>query len=129
MEYIDVVIKQIIDNFNFAFMFIINVLSYLIVRWVYSINKGKYVTTWSKRAILMLCTVVVAIVYKLGGYDSNVKIVNSAILAPVFWDWILRPILIKLGIDYKRFEKYEDSIDTVIETPDTIIKVQSKDNI
>lgn len=127
MEYIDLVIRQIIDNFNFAFMFIINVLSYLIVRLVYGVKKGAYVTTWSKRFIFMACTVGVAIIYKLGGYDSNVKIINSAILAPVFWDWILRPIFIKLNIDYSKFEKYDDDVDTTIVTKDTVIKVESKD--
>src|SRR5690606_8807865 len=114
-------------NFNFAFMFIINVLSYLIIRLVYNVKDGKYVNTWSKRFILMACTVVIAIFYKLGNYDDTVKIVNSAILAPVFWDWILRPIFVKLGIDYKKFESYDDHVDTVIETPDTIITVETKD--
>jgi len=108
MEYIDIVIKQIIDNFDFAFMFIINVLSYLIVRFVYSIKKGAYVNTWSKRFILMACTVAVGIVYWLAGYDKIIVIINSAILAPVFWDWILRPIFVKLGVDYKKFERYDD---------------------
>lgn len=127
MEHINVVIDQIIANFDFAFMFIINVLSYLIVRMIYSIKKGKYVNTWSKRFILMACTVIVAIIYYLNGYDKIITIINSSILAPVFWDWILRPILIKLGIDYKRFERYDDDVNTVIETKDTIIKVESKD--
>jgi len=127
MEYINIIVNKIIDNFDFGFMFIINVLSYIIIRMVYSIKKGKYVTTWSKRFILMACTVVIAIVYHLSGYDKIITIVNSSILAPVFWDWILRPILIKLGIDYKKFEKYDDSVDIVIETKDTVVKVETKD--
>ena len=129
MEYVDTVIKQIINNFDFALMFIVNVLSYLIIRLVYAIKKGKYINTWSKRFILMACSVAIAMIYKLGGYNSNMIILNSAILAPVFWDWILRPILIKLGIDYKKFEKYDDSVDTTIETKDTIVEVKTKDNL
>lgn len=129
MEYVDVIIKQIIDNFDFALMFIINVLSYIIIRLVYNIKKGRYVTTWSKRFILMGCSIFVAIIYKLSNYNKDIIIINSAILAPVFWDWILRPILIKLGVDYRKFEKYDDDIiDTKIETKDTIIEVKSKDN-
>ena len=127
MDYIDVIIKQIFNSFDFALMFIINVLSYVIIRLVYSIKKGKYVNTWSKRLILMACTVVVGIVYKLGGYIDNVIIIYSCIMAPVFWDWILRPILKKLNIDYKQFEKYDDSVDETIVTKDTVIKVESKD--
>ena len=129
MEYIDIIVKQILNNFDFAFMFTINVLSYLIIRMIYSIKKGRYVTTWSKRFILMACTTIIAIVYKLGGFTSNAIIVNSAILAPVFWDWILRPILVKFNIDYSRFEKYDDEvINETIETKDTVINIKSKDN-
>jgi len=127
MEYIDAIVNKIIDNFDFAFMFIINVLSYIIVRFIYSIKKGKYVNTWSKRLVLMICTVAVGIIYYFAGYDKIIVLINSAILAPVFWDWILRPVLIKFGIDYKKFETYTDSVDEVIETKDTIVKVKSKD--
>jgi len=126
MEYVDKVINQIIDNFDFAFMFIINVLSYLIVRMVYSIKKGKYVNTWSKRFILMACTAIVAVIYWVSGYNKIIVIINSAVLAPVFWDWILRPILIKLGIDYRKFETYDEPVDETIITKDTVVKVESK---
>lgn len=127
MEYADLIIKQIFNNFDFGFMFIINVLSYLVIRFVYGFNKGKYVTTSSKRFILIACILVIAVIYRLGKYDTNIVIINSSILATVFWDWILRPILVKLGIDYKQFEKYDDSVNTTIETPDTTITVQTKD--
>lgn len=108
MEYIDIMIKQIINSFDFAYMFIINVLSYFVVSTVYKIKKGKYVSTWSKRLILMACTVVVGVIYKLANVNTDIILIYSSIVAPVFWDWILRPIFIKLGIDYKRFENYSD---------------------
>ena len=127
MEYISTIINKVIENFDFAFMFIINVLSYLVVRTIYSVKKGKYVNTWSKRFVLMICTVIVGLIYHFSGYDKLIVLINSSILAPVFWDWILRPILIKFGIDYRKFETYTDSVDEVIETKDTIDQVNSKD--
>ena len=35
------------------------------------------------------------------GYDNAIMLVNSAILAPVFWSWVVSPILKKLGVGYK----------------------------
>ena len=34
--------------------------------------------------------------------DSPAIIFNSCIIAPVSWSWIAKPILNKLGIDYKK---------------------------
>lgn len=42
-----------------------------------------------------------AIIYIASGYDNTIMLVNSAVLAPVFWNWVVSPILKKLGIGYK----------------------------
>lgn len=104
MEYIDMIVKQIINNFDFAFMFTVNVLTYLLIKFVDMVNGVREVTTWQKRIILLLCLILVTIAYKVTGYASDIILFNSAILAPVFWDWILRPILVKFNIGYKNID-------------------------
>ena len=55
-----------------------------------------------KRVVLVISIILISIAYKLIGYDNNIELVNSAILAPVFWSWIAKPICSKLGINYKQ---------------------------
>ena len=55
---------------------------------------------------LDLCLLVISIaamigIYITAGYDNTIMLVNSAILAPVFWSWVVNPILKKLGVGYK----------------------------
>lgn len=104
IEYIDVVVKQILNNFDFSFMVIVNLITYYLIKVVDKANGDKVLNTWHKRIILMICTVIAGVVYKLTGYGNDIVLINSAILAPVFWDWILRPIFIKLGIGYKSID-------------------------
>jgi hypothetical protein len=40
-----------------------------------------------------------------GGYEETVILINSSVLAPVAWSWIFKPILKKLGVDYKQIDK------------------------
>ncbi|WP_281526562.1 hypothetical protein [Intestinibacter bartlettii] len=39
--------------------------------------------------------------YLYWGGDNTIMLVNSAVLAPVFWSWVVSPILKKLGVGYK----------------------------
>ena len=51
----------------------------------------------------MLCSVIlISIGYYITGTDTKL-IINSAILAPVSWSWIFKPICKYLNIDYKDF--------------------------
>ena len=101
MEHVDNIITQIVSNFDFAFMLSVNLMTYYIIRAIIKVRDGKCIGTWGKRIILMICTVIIGITYFLTGYDDNIVLVNSAIGAPVFWDWVLKPIAVKLGISYK----------------------------
>lgn len=104
MEYISQIINQIINNFDFSYMFIVNVLTYIIIKIIDYLNGDTKVHKLVKRICLLVSIIFVAIIYKLINYDSNVILINSAILAPVFWSWILKPICIKFGIDYKKID-------------------------
>lgn len=43
--------------------------------------------------------------YRAGGYEETVILINSSVLAPVAWSWIFKPILKKIGVDYKKIDK------------------------
>lgn len=96
------IINQIINNFDFVYMLVINVLTYLIIKSIDSINGNKKVSTWTKRLVLLFSIIFVFIGYKINNYPNNIILINSTIAAPVFWSWCLKPILNKLGVGYKQ---------------------------
>lgn len=102
-EYIDTIINNIINQFDFGFMFTINVFTYILIQVWDNLNDEKLLTTWQKRLMLLLSILIVTVVYKLAHYPNDIILFNSIIFAPVFWSWILRPILVKLGLGYKQF--------------------------
>lgn len=95
------IINQLIENFNFALMFIINAVTYFTIKVLDEINKEKNPTTWQKRIIFIIVSVIIGIIYKFTTDISINIIINSCIIAPVAWSWLAKPIANKLGIDYK----------------------------
>lgn len=67
------------------------------------LNGDKPVPVLVKRCVLVMSVLVVGTVYLLLGNYDKVILFNSAILSPVFWSWIAKPIINKLGIDYKSY--------------------------
>lgn len=98
------IINQVLSNFDFAYMLVINILTYIIIKIADIINKDKVVKTWAKRLILLIASTVVFILYYITNYDNIVVLINSTIAAPVFWSWVLKPILTKLNMDYKKID-------------------------
>lgn len=96
------IIDLIINNFDFSFMLSINVLTYLSIKLIDDINGKEKVPKWQKRAVLALATILITAAYIGIGYDDKKVLLNSAILAPVAWSWLAKPIAKKLGIDYKK---------------------------
>ena len=96
-------IQTTLNSFDFAFCISVNILTYLIVRVINSKFKNKVLTTWSKRLVLILSILSIGGLYYLMSYDMK-TIINSAILAPVFWSWVMKPICKKFKIDYKDIE-------------------------
>lgn len=95
------IINQVLNNFDFTYMLIINVLTYIVIKIIDEINKEKIVTVLQKRIVLLASIIIVTLLYILFGYSNKLILINSAILSPVFWSWILKPIIKKLNIDYK----------------------------
>lgn len=100
-KFIDVIVDGILSNFDFGFMFIVNVLTYIIIKVIDYFNGDNKVPTWQKRCVLVISIAIMAGIYIAAGYDNAIMLVNSAVLAPVFWSWVVSPILKKLGIGYK----------------------------
>lgn len=100
-KFIDVIVDGILSNFDFGFMFIVNVLTYIIIKVIDYFNGDNKVPTWQKRCVLVISIAAMIGIYIIAGYDNTIMLVNSAILAPVFWSWVVSPILKKLGVGYK----------------------------
>lgn len=95
------IINQLIANFDFALMFIINIVTYGIIKIIDEINGDKLPTTWQKRIVFIIVSIIIGLIYK---YTTNIPIniiINSCIIAPVAWSWLAKPIAKRLGIDYK----------------------------
>lgn len=100
-KFIDVIVDGILSNFDFGFMFIVNVLTYIIIKTIDYFNGDNKVPTWQKRCVLVISIAAMISIYIAAGYDNTIMLVNSAVLAPVFWSWAVSPILKKLGVGYK----------------------------
>ena len=79
---------------------------YLIIKECKNDRKNKELSKWSKRKVLLIVIFSTGVVYYLIGTD-NKHLINSAILAPVFWSWIMKPLCQFLNIDYKQINIFE----------------------
>ena len=102
MEMINQIIQQVINSFDFTYCVVVNVLTYLLVTILIYICRGN-VTRTIKKFTLLFSIIIVSTIYYTIGVDVKL-IVNSSILAPVSWTWIIKPILSKFGYDYKNID-------------------------
>lgn len=96
------IINQVIANFDFVYMLVINIFTFIIIKTIDTINGDKAISTWTKRIVLLIAIVIVFIGYKINDYPNNIVLINSTIAAPVFWSWVLKPILNKFNINYNK---------------------------
>ena len=89
------IIDQILTQFDFTYCLVVNILTFLMVK---SFNKK--ITTWHKRLVLLVNIILLGLVYSYSGVEYK-TLINSAILAPVSWSWIFKPLFEKLGWNYK----------------------------
>ena len=106
MEIINNIIQTTLESFDFAYCIIVNLLTYFIINTINGRQGNKDIGTWTKRLVLLIAILSTGVVYYLIGSDTRV-LLNSAILAPVFWSWILKPICKKFKIDYKNINLFE----------------------
>ncbi|QOR59859.1 hypothetical protein KNV45_gp39 [uncultured phage cr271_1] len=101
MEYISQIINITIESFDFGFCVAVNILTYLIIKLIDEFNGSHKVATWTKRGVMLVAVIIISIAYYVTGNNPKL-IINSAILAPVFWSWIGKPICDKLNIGYRK---------------------------
>jgi len=99
MEILNNIIETTLNSFDFTFCIVVNLLTYVIIKLVDEARKSK-TNIWIKRAILLFVISSTGVVYYLVNEDVKL-ILNSAILAPVFWSWLMKPLCKKFKIDYK----------------------------
>lgn len=103
MDVINNVINALISQFDFTYCVIVNIMTYLIINFMIKVSGGNIVVP-IKRIVLLFSIIVIAAIYYFLGTDIKI-LVNSAILAPVSWSWIFKPIANKIGWDYKQIDK------------------------
>lgn len=104
------IIMQLVDNFDFALMLILNVVTYISIKILDEINKEKNVTTWQKRIIFVGVSIVIGLVYHFLSDVRTIVIIDSIIIAPVAWSWLAKPIAKRFGIDYKHLDRNVEQI-------------------
>ena len=102
MEYCSEIITQLIANYDFAFMLSANILTYIIIKILEALKVSG--GEWFKRIILAAIILILSIIYYFVGNISFTTLLNSAIAAPVFYSWALKPILKKIGAGYSNEE-------------------------
>lgn len=109
MEYqlsdiIKVIVSQIESNFDFSFTLVIVVFTYILIKGFDALNGNDIVTTWEKRIFLLCSIFIVGCWYYILSDDTKIQLLNSAILSPVAWSWIFKPICKFFKIDYKKID-------------------------
>ena len=102
---INSIIQQIITNFDIAYIVTINILTYILIKITDYFNGTKQVKFWIKRVYLVISIIIVTTLYILFTNTPNNILINSAIAAPVFWSWILKPIISKTKFDYRKIDE------------------------
>ena len=102
MDILNNIIQTTSESFDFSFCIAVNILTYVIVKVIDEANGESKVSTWAKRFVLLFSIIFLSVVYYCNGSDLKL-VANSAILAPVFWSWIFKPICKYFKIDYKQF--------------------------
>lgn len=98
-EIFSLIINNIINSFDIPFCITVNIGTYIIIKTITDYKKKYKISTWNKRLIFLLFSIIVGLIYCSTGSDVK-TIFNSFILAPVSWSWILKPICDKLRIGY-----------------------------
>lgn len=97
-------VKTTLNSFDFSFCVVVNLLTYFIIKIIDELNGRKKPSTWTKRLILFIVIIITASIYYIAGLELKL-LINSSILAPVFWSWIIKPLFKIFNIDYKQINK------------------------
>ena len=95
---IEEAITNTLSSFDYAYCIVVNIITYLTIKFLGECDI--FPTKWGKRLVLLVVILITALVYYL--INTDIKLLfNSAILAPVFWSWVFKPICKYYNIDYE----------------------------
>lgn len=97
-------LDNILSNFDFAYMITVNILTYIMINIIDIINGCKSVTILTKRVCLVCAVFVLSYIYYVTDAVDVKILINSSIAAPVFWSWVIKPILSKTKYDYRKID-------------------------
>lgn len=96
-------IEELLSRFDIAYMFAVNVATYLIIKTIDKFNREKVVPTWTKRIIAVIVGIIIGLAVTSFGTDKT-TILYSFILSLVSWDILFKPILNRIDgkFNYKK---------------------------
>lgn len=104
MEVFIQTLSTILESFDFSYCIVVNVFTYICIQILENYCDIK-LKTWNKRLVLLIAVFIIGMIYYSIGVNNKV-LLNSSILAPVAWSWILKPICKYFNIDYKKYCNY-----------------------
>jgi len=82
----------VLSSFDFGYTLSVNILTYLCIKFIDSINGDKKIPTWTKRIVAVICgSALGGIIITTQGYNNI--IIYSFILSLISWDVIFKPLL------------------------------------
>lgn len=97
---LEIIFNTILNNFDFGLIISINAFTYGIIKLI-DIFKVKSINKFIKILVTIISCLLFGFVYYKYGNIEPIVILNSCISAPLIWDWVLKPILKKIKIDYE----------------------------
>ena len=94
----------LLENFDISYMLSINILTYMIIKFIDFLNGDKKLKLIYKRLVLILSTIVCCIIYHFVTDLETRVLINSTIAAPVFYSWVMKPLLKKIKLQYNTEE-------------------------
>lgn len=98
------IIDILLNNFDISYMLSINILTYMVIKVIDYFNKDKKVKLIIKRIVLIICSVICCVLYSLTTNIEHHVMINSTIAAPVFYSWVIKPLLNKYNLNYNKNE-------------------------
>lgn len=97
------IIDLVLGSFDFGYSFSVNILTYLTIKLIDTLNGDKQIPTYLKRIIAIICAIILGVIMSLTEGFSMI-IVYSFILSLVSWDALFKPIL----KHYKQLDYFKD---------------------
>jgi len=99
----------VISSFDLGYTVSVNILTYLCIKFIDSLNGERVVPTWAKRIVAICCGAILASIIIVSQGFTNI-IIYSFILSLVSWDVIFKPLLKYFkNLDYNDNRKLRES--------------------